>query len=88
MAVWHAKGRGTSPAFLLPLAKRLKTKRHCDKQLELHVFALAEGKLLKRAVVPGAPDKVFPMQSVSAGLLRVVKGGVECFGTKLRFDDK
>lgn len=28
VAVWHAKGRGASLAFLLPLEKRLKTKRH------------------------------------------------------------
>ena len=86
VAVWHAKGRGVSPAFLLPPEKRPKTQRHYDKQLELRMFALADGKLLKRAAVPGAPDKVFPIQSAGPGPMRVVKGGVECFGTKLLFD--
>lgn len=88
VAVWSAGGRGVIPAFLVPLEKRPKTSHHYVKQLRLYVFALAEGKLIKTAAVPGAPDKVFPITTAAPGPLRVVNGGVDCHGTKLRFDGK
>ena len=88
MVVWHAWGYGTYPAFLLPLEKRPKVQRRYNTKLELHVFALTDGKRLHHAQVPGAPEGVVPPETATkAGPLKLAEGGVDCFGTRLRFKD-
>jgi len=67
VAVWHANGRGTYPAFLLPLEQRPKVRRRYNTRLEVHVFALADGRRLHHAA--------------AAGPLKLMDGGVDCFGT-------
>jgi len=86
VAVWSAHGRGVAPSFLLPAERRPAHPPRHHASLEVRVFALADGRFLHKAAVPGAPAAVPPETAAGPGPLKVVKGGVDCHGTRLRFE--
>ena len=56
---------------------------------EMRVFWLADGSALKAPPLgpEGLPESAAP-ESIGAGPLRVVDGGVACFGTTVRYDGR
>ena len=86
VAVWSARGRGLAPTFLLPAERRPANSPRYHSALEVRVFALADGRLLHKAAVPGAPAAVPPETAAGPGPLKVGKAGVDCHGTRLRFE--